>query len=81
MNRERAIAVWTDLNTFALQSNGALWGPCIERAETDEKAQTNWTVEVCYSGHGIRADLAELCVDLARKHDVEVAFGSSVKFS
>jgi hypothetical protein len=81
MNRENAIAVWTDLNAFALESNGALWGPCIERAGTAEGPRGAWTVEVSFSGRDIRADLAELCAELARKHSVDVTFGQSVEFS
>jgi hypothetical protein len=81
MNRETAIAVWTDINSFALESNGALWGPCIEHAETCEGSDDHWTLEVCFSGPSIRSDLAELCVKLARKHGVDVAFGQSVEFS
>lgn len=74
MNRETAIAVWTDINSFALESNGALWGPCIERAETCEGSDNHWTVDVCFSGPNIRSDLAELCVKLARRHGVDVRF-------
>jgi hypothetical protein len=81
MNRERAIAVWTDINTFALESNGALWGPSIERSETGEGSNSDWIVQVCFSGRDIRAYLAEWCVELARKHGVAVAFGQGVDFS
>jgi hypothetical protein len=80
MRRETAIAVWSDLNSFALKSFGALWGPCIDRNDATQ-ASDNWTVEICFSGPRIRSDLADLCLELARRHGVDVAFGRCVEFS
>jgi hypothetical protein len=81
MRRETAIAVWADLNDFALDSCGALWGPSIEHAESATGPCTNWFVDVCFSGSEIRPDLHELCLNLAGKHRAEVAFSKSVTFS
>ena len=81
MKRETAIAVWADLNDFALESRGALWGPSIEQAEIGERSCDYWFVEVCFSGSEIRSDLRELCLELAGRHRVEVAFRKSVTFS
>lgn len=81
MKRETAIAVWADLNDFALESNGALWGPSIEHAEIAEGPSDHWFVEVYFSGSEIRVDLRDLCLKLAAKHRAGVAFRESVTFS
>jgi hypothetical protein len=78
MKRETAIAVWADLNDFALESNGALWGPSIGYAEGPSD---HWFVEVYFSGSEIRVDLRDLCLKLAAKHRADVAFRESVTFS